>query len=144
VEESVSFQLKFGTDNLNWSEVCQIVEQAPLGRREPDKLRRAAENSYLVCSAYDGSAVIGFGRALSDGEYQSAIYDIVILPEYQGRGVGKAIMEALLAALPPGPVLIYAVPGKEGFYSKLGFSLLLTGMGRFPDLNQARRKGLIS
>ena len=139
----MSFQVKFGTEHLDWSELCLLFERAPLGRREPARLRRAAENSHLVCSAYDGDTLIGFARALTDGEYQSAIYDMVVLPEYQGRGVGKTVMNALLAALPTGTVLIYVVPGKEGFYAKLGFNALLTGMGRFPDLNEARRKRLI-
>jgi hypothetical protein len=80
----VSLELKFGTANLDWSKVCRLIELAPLGKREPDKLRRAVENSYVVCTAYDRGSLIGFGRALSDGEYQSAIYDLVVLPEYQG------------------------------------------------------------
>lgn len=92
----------------------------------------------------DGS-VIGFGRALSDGVYQSAIYDVTVLPEYQGQGIGKKIMEALLSKLPQGqgPVLIYVAPGKEGFYKKLGFEPLLTGMGLFRSPDEARKKGLI-
>lgn len=141
----MAIELRMGTRDIDWTQLCIVFERAPLGKREPEKLRRAAEKSYLVCSAYDGKSVIGFGRALSDGEFQSAIYDVVVLPEYQGRGVGKAIMEALLVELPKGggPVLIYAVPGKEGFYEKLGFSVLRTGMGRFPDKRMARDKGLI-
>ncbi len=141
----MAIELKMGTRDIDWSQVCTIFERAPLGTRDPEQLLRAAEKSYAVCSAYDGTAIVGFGRALSDGEYQSAIYDVVVMPEYQGRGVGKAIMEALLAELPqgPGPVLIYAVPGKQGFYEKLGFSVLRTGMGRFPDREKAREKGLI-
>lgn len=141
----MSFDLKYGTEHLNWHDVCRVVEQAPLGTREPEKFRRASENSSVVCSVFDEGTLIGFGRAISDGEYQSAIYDVVVAPDYQGCGVGKLIMEALLARLPdgPGPVLIYAVPGKEGFYEKLGFAVLRTGMGRFPDRDKAREKGLI-
>lgn len=138
-------ELKFGTDNLDWEEVCQVIERAPLGKREPDKLQKAAKNSYLVCSAHKDGSVIGFGRALSDGVYQSAIYDVTVLPEYQGQGIGKKIMEGLLSSLPQGqgPVLIYAAPGKEGFYQKLGFEPLLTGMGLFRSPDEARKKGLI-
>ncbi len=135
--------LKFGIDGLDWEEICRLIERAPLGQRDPDKLRRAAENSFLVCTAQDGPKVVGFGRALSDGEYQSAIYDVVVLPEYQGQNVGRAIMDALLARLPEGPVLIYVTPGKEGFYRGFGFEKLKTGMGRFPAAAKAREKGHI-
>ena len=137
--------LKFGTDHLDWGEVCEVLERAPLGKREPESLQKAAENSYVVCSAHKDGSIIGFGRALSDGVYQSAIYDIVVLPEHQGLGIGKAIVKALLSRLPQGsgPVLIYVVPGKEGFYKKLGFETLLTGMGLFWFPDEARKKKLI-
>lgn len=53
---------------------------------------------------------------------------MVIAPEYQGRGIGKAVAEKLLAyaqsRLPPGgrtSVQLIAAGGKEGFYEKLGF-----------------------
>ncbi len=138
------FELKLGTEHLNWHEVCSLFERAPLGTREPAKLARAARNSYVVCSAFDGATLIGFGRAISDGEYQSAIYDMIVAPEYQGHGVGKAIMDALVERLPQGKALIYAVPGKEEFYRKLGFEMLLTGMGRFSDPQKAREKGYIA
>jgi aralkylamine N-acetyltransferase len=137
-------EVKYGTEHLDWHEVCSLIERAPLGTREPDALRRAAQNSYVVCSAFHGHALIGFGRAISDGEYQSAIYDMVVSPEYQGRGVGKAIMNALMDRLPQGKALIYAVPGKEEFYRKLGFRKLLTGMGLFSDPEKAREKGYIA
>lgn len=138
-----SFQLRFGTEHLDWPELCRVFELAPLGTREPEKMRRAAENSYLVCAAYSGDSIIGFGRAISDGECQSAIYDIVVLQEYHGQGVGKSIVEGLLAGLPEGPVLIYVVPGKERFYRKMGFKKLLTGMGKFPDKHRAKERGYV-
>ncbi len=137
-------ELKFGTAGLDWNDVCSIFERAPLGTRKPDKLRRASENSYAVCTAWQGDALVGFGRAISDGEYQSAIYDVVILPEVQGQGIGRTIMQALLDRLPDRTtVLIYAVPGKEGFYEKLDFGLLKTGMALFPDPERAHAAGYL-
>ena len=50
---------------------------------------------------------------------------MVVAPEYQGRGIGKAVAEKLLAyaqsRLPPGgrtSVQLIAAEGKEGFYTK--------------------------
>ena len=52
----------------------------------------------------------------------------MIAPEYQGRGIGKAVAEKLLAyaqsRLPPGgrmSVQLIAAEGKKGFYEKMGF-----------------------
>ena len=55
------------------------------------------------------------------------------------------MLNALLKELPtdPGVVLMYAVPGKEGFYEKLGFYLLKTGMGHFTNPEDCRRQGYI-
>jgi len=136
--------IDLGTEHIDWQAVCEVIRLAPLGTRDPDKLRAAAANSYAVCTAYDGERLIGFGRAISDGQYQSAIYDLVVHPASQGRGVGKAIMSALLERLPrSGPVLIYAAPGKQDFYRRFGFRTLKTGMGLFPDPARYRSGGYI-
>lgn len=140
----MDISIKFGADNIDWAALCEIFRRAPLGTREPDKLKMAAENSHTVCCAYADKKIIGFGRALSDGQYQSAIYDVVVLPEYQNQGVGKSIMKALLEKLPKdAPVLLFSAPGKQDFYRKFGFGNLKTGMGLFPNPEMSRAKGYL-
>lgn len=107
-------------------------------------MKGAVENSFVVCSAYASGKLIGFGRAISDREYQSAIYDVVVLPEYQSKGVGKLIMVSLLKHLPKqATTFIYVAPGKQPFYEKQGFRNLKTGMGLFPDPEKSKENGYI-
>lgn len=138
------FELEYGIERIDWSALCDVFRRAPLGLREPEKLKIAAENSYVVCATFIDETIIGFGRAISDGHYQSAVYDIVVLPEYQNMGVGKAIMSALLKKLPQNStVSLFSVPGKQGFYEKFGINNLLTAMAIFPDPHRSREKGYI-
>jgi len=140
----MNISIKYGTQNIDWLALCEIFRLAPLGTREPKKLKIAAENSQTVCSAYVDQKIIGFGRAISDNQYQSAIYDVVVLPEFQNQGVGKLIMEALLEKLPKSAsVLIFVAPGKQDFYRKFGFGNLKTGMGLFPNPDMSRAKGYL-
>jgi ribosomal protein S18 acetylase RimI-like enzyme len=140
----MNISIKYGTANIDWIALCEIFRLAPLGTREPEKLKIAAENSHTVCSAYVVQKIIGFGRAISDSQYQSAIYDVVVLPEYQNQGAGKLIMEALLDKLPKsGPILVFVAPGKQEFYRKFGFGNLKTGMGLFPNPDMSRAKGYL-
>ena len=137
-------QIVYGTAHINWQDLCELIRLAPLGERDLEKMQKAAENSYAVCSAYVDNELVGFGRAISDGQYQSAIYDVVVLPRYQGKGIGRLIVQSLLAKLPEGALsLMYVVPGKQKFYEKFGFACLTTGMGRFPDPDKARRNGYL-
>ncbi len=94
--------LKDKNQNIDWDETVVVFERAPLGkrRREPEKLKRAFESSYAVVYVFDTDKLIGMGRALCDGEYQAAIYDMVVLPEYQGKGIGKEIVGRLCEQLP--------------------------------------------
>jgi len=126
----MKIEYKFKLDQINWSDVAELFKRAPLGVRDPTKLRKSCEKSYLTCFAFDDSRLIGMGRAISDGEYQAAIYDLVVLPEYQGGGIGKAIMDQIHNRLPVETIILYAVPGKEVFYEKLGYRKMLTAMAK--------------
>jgi len=140
----MNLSIKYGTEDIDWIALCEIIRLAPLGTREPDKLEIASKNSFVVCSVFVDGKMIGFGRAISDGQYQSAIYDVVVLPEFQNQGIGKIIMNALLKKLPKNSIiLIFAAPGKENFYRKSGFINLKTGMGLFSNPEWFRANGYI-
>ncbi|MEW5801248.1 MAG: GNAT family N-acetyltransferase [bacterium] len=125
--------VKYTTDknqDIDWNEAVSVFEHAPLGkrRRDPEKLKRAFGSSYAVVFAFDSDKLIGLGRAICDGEYQAAIYDVVLLPEYQGKGIGKDMMMRLCDQLPVENIILYAVPGRQGFYEKCGFRKMRTAM----------------
>ena len=86
------------------------------------------KNSLFSVVAMAGGQVIGMGRLVGDGFTMCYIQDIIVLPEYQGKGIGSAIMERLLAyvsdnAMHGTSVLtgLFSAKGKEGFYQKFGF-----------------------
>lgn len=139
----MNITLSFELDDIDWNNISKIFEKAPLGTREPEKLRRAAENSELVCFAKDGEKFIGFARAITDGEYNGVIYDLCILPEYQSKGAGRIIMNSIMEKLKPLNIILYSVPGKEGFYEKLGFVSMLTAMGNFKNAESMIERGYL-
>jgi aralkylamine N-acetyltransferase len=119
---------------IDWNEAARIFEKAPLGKRRPEQLEKAFKASFVCLAAFAGDKLIGLARALCDGQYQAAIYDVVLLPEYQGRGVGKEIMRRLREMLPVKSVILYAAPGREGFYAKCGYKKMLTAMAMLNPL----------
>ncbi len=80
--------------------------------------------SQAVVSAWQASRLVGFGRATSDGVFRAALWDVVVAGEYQGQGLGRRIVEALLRepAL-QGVERTYLMTTKSaGFYEQLGFT----------------------
>ena len=69
------------------------------------------------------------GVLWADGLDCSYIGDVAILPEYQGIGLGKQIIQNLIQqSQGHRKIILYANPGKEGFYAKLGFKKMNTAM----------------
>ncbi|MEW6076184.1 MAG: GNAT family N-acetyltransferase [Thermodesulfobacteriota bacterium] len=115
--------------NIDWGKAAEVFRLAPLGERDPEMLSRAFQRSYAYVFTYDDEMLIGLCRALSDGEYQAAIYDVVLLPEYHGRGIGKEMVRLLFNKLQVPNIILFSAPGREGFYRKFGFKKMLTAMG---------------
>lgn len=64
--------------------------------REPDMLHRAFANSLYVLAAFDGNKLVGVVRAVGDGASIVFAQDLLVLPQYQRRGVGSELLRRLM------------------------------------------------
>ncbi len=110
---------------VDWKAVSETLKCVGMTHYEPEVHRKAFEASHTTIFAYHADRLIGFGRAISDGVCQAAVYDCAVLPEFQGKGIGKSIMNSILSRLSHCNIILYASPGKEGFYKRLGFRKML-------------------
>ena len=106
-----------------------------------EQAKRGLQNTtFLVVVREEGKA-IAMGRALFDYGYTAYIGDVIVKPEYQGKGIGKSIVNRLIdyvkkTAIPGTCVEIglTAVKGKEPFYEQFGFVSGTSGMKKWIDL----------
>jgi GNAT superfamily N-acetyltransferase len=89
-----------------------------------EDLARVLANSWACVSAYDGDRLVGFGRVVSDLVLHAMIYDMIVHPEYQGRGIGTMVLERLVGTCHAhgiNDVQLFCARGKRAFYEKNGF-----------------------
>ncbi len=92
--------------------------------RSQRELNQMLTGSQAVVSAWQGSHLVGFGRATSDGVFRAVLWDVVVAGEHQGRGLGRRIVEALLQepALQGVERVYLMTTNSSGFYEQLGFT----------------------
>ena len=79
--------------------------------------------STVVVSLWRGKRIVGFGRAHSDGIHRAVLWDVVVAGDLQGRGLGRRVVEALLAApaIRNAERVYLMTTNSAGFYKQLGF-----------------------
>ncbi len=141
----MSLSWRYDHTDVDWEELSQLYRAAPLGEKPAGDLAIVFSNSRFKCFVYDNNRIVGVGRGLADGLDCSYICDIAVHPEYQGHGLGREIVKKLVElSQNHKKIILYANPGKEGFYHKLGFKKMNTAMAIFRNLEQAVETGLIS
>ena len=136
---------KESVDEMNWEDLSALFKAAPLGIKSPVWLKTAFSNSRFRCFAFEDGVLVGAGRALADGVDCSYICDVAVLPSHQGKGIGKEIVSRLIVkSKDHRKIILYAVPGKEIFYMKLGFGRMATAMAIFQDQKSAAIQGYIN
>ncbi|MFQ6391588.1 GNAT family N-acetyltransferase [Priestia aryabhattai] len=119
-------------ENVDWSRMKEIYHSVGWKKHNEEKIKKIFTLSNVVTIAYDKDKIVGFGRAMSDGVFNAAIYDVVIEDTYQYKGIGQQIIGDLLAQLKDiSCVHLVATTGNEEFYRKVGFSKMKTGMARY-------------
>ena len=61
-----------------------------------DILEEAYANSLFVLGAYDSDRLVGIIRAVGDGQTIVFVQDIIVLPEYQRKGIGTKLLKAVV------------------------------------------------
>lgn len=125
----------------DWKVVSETLKQVGMAYEEPEVHKKAFEASHTVVFVYKDTQLIGFGRAISDGAYQAAVYDVAVVPEFQKAGIGRIIMEQILTRLQGCNIILYARPGKEDFYRKFGLRKMQTGMALFRNPERMKERG---
>ena len=119
---------------IDWDELSELYRIAPLGNKKPGDLALVFGNSMFRAFAREGGRLVVAGRVLADGRDCAYLCDIAVHRDCQGRGLGRDIIERLLAhCRGHRKIILYAVPGKEGFYERLGFRRMTTAMAIFED-----------
>ena len=130
---------------VDWLELEALYRAAPLGNKNAADLEVVFGNSMFCCFAHDGARLVGAGRVLADGRDCAYLCDVAVLPGHQGTGLGKQIVERLIAkSRSHAKIILYSVSGRESFYAKFGFLRMRTAMAIFRNRQSAIERGLLS
>lgn len=137
-------QIVFSTErNIDFYELEELCDRVGWARRPLRKVKKAIEHSFLVVSMWEVRGtkrrLVGFARATSDHAFNATIWDVVVDPKFQNRGLGKAMMKYAISQLRSADIsniTLFADPQVVKFYQRLGFILDpegIKGMFWYPD-----------
>ncbi|MFD1770412.1 GNAT family N-acetyltransferase [Sphingobacterium suaedae] len=109
--------------DLNADDVLQLYQANKWTAAEkPKLLMKALLNSHSLITAWDGTTLVGLGNAISDGYLVVYYPHLLVLPSYQGKGVGRLIMDKMQEIYKGFHMQMLTADGKAiEFYKKNGF-----------------------
>ncbi|MGB4091909.1 MAG: GNAT family N-acetyltransferase [Ruminococcus flavefaciens] len=94
-----------------------------------EQTKLAMEHTLFRVSVFDGDKIVAMARMNGDMGLDYYIKDVIVRPEYQGRGIGRMLIDELLKFISENGVKgtdifveLCAMPDKIPFYEKFGFS----------------------
>ena len=107
-------------------EFHELYDSIGWGKLDNDATEKGLNGSLFSVCAIHNDQVIGCGRVIGDGGNYFYIQDIIVRPEFQGKGIGKGIMDKIMVYLNSTAhrnafVGLLAVKGSFDFYAKFGF-----------------------
>ncbi len=107
------------------NQLCDLFKLAAFWAedRRPSEMAKAIAHSKPVVTAWDDEQLIGFTRATSDGVFRATIWDVVIHPDYRGAGLGRRLVQTLIAHPHMNKVerTYLMTTHQQSFYERIGF-----------------------
>ena len=86
--------------------------------------------SYYHIAVYEDGKLVGYIDSVSNGVTDAYIQDLMVHPDYQGKGLGTELMNQMITYLKENRIYIISVVFEESlkqFYNRFGFSSMLCG-----------------
>jgi GNAT superfamily N-acetyltransferase len=133
---NINSEVKFhDTYSPEWiDQILSVHNKTEMKRSESKKqmIGDAFQSSFAVSTAWIGQRLIACGRMISDGQMYSGIFDVVVDPEFQKKGLGREIMRRLIDKAPHTCIHLTSTFGNEAFYQSLGFKRHKTALALYP------------
>src|SRR3984893_8952969 len=127
----MTYQPPLNSNAFRYSEVRDLPLESILAlyrandwssAQRPELLHKALQASHSLVSAWDSNKLIGLGNAISDGYLVVYYPHLLVLPDYQGCGIGTELMRRLVARYEGFHQHMLVADGRAlDFYRKCGF-----------------------
>ncbi len=121
-------ELTIKHDELTAEEFIQLWQSVWDGAPSLEQTQLALKNTLIRLSVFDGETIVGMARAIGDKGLCYYIKDVVVRPEWQGKGIGRMMIDELLRFINENgtadtniAVELCAMPDKIPFYERFGF-----------------------
>ncbi len=119
-------ELKIEERRIRVQEYQELRESTNWNQHSDSKVEHALKNDLFSICVLDAERVIGIGRVIGDGAIYFYIQDVIVLPDYQKRGIGKIIMKHIEAYLKKNTgdnafIGLMAAEGVADFYKKFDY-----------------------
>ncbi|MHC4339229.1 MAG: GNAT family N-acetyltransferase [Planctomycetota bacterium] len=107
--------------------LCDLRESVGWGRNEGD-YPSAFESYRLTAAAYDGDRLVGWCASVGDGVRHLFLIDLIVHPDFQRKGIGRALVEHMVAEADVELIHADFTPEHAAFYEACGFRLGRAGI----------------
>lgn len=115
--------IREGLDGLTAARIATLYRRAPLLRPvdNPKDVWAMFEQSSLVLTAWHQGQLAGIARVLTDGVLHSYLCDLAVEPDVQGLGIGRKLINEVLARCKGTELVLRDSDISATFYAHLGF-----------------------
>ena len=111
---------------ISVAEFVDLLRRSTLAERRPvddeECVKAMLHHANLLCTAWDGSLLVGLARSVTDFEYCCYLSDLAVDEIYQQKGIGRELIRLTQSRLGANAKLILlAAPKAVAYYPKIGF-----------------------
>lgn len=139
--ENVCEKVRLVDNILQAEDFVRLRIQAGLAEIPVEHARKALQNGLINVSAIYNGELVGMGRLVGDGAMYWYLQEIIILPQFQRKGIGTMIVNHLVDYAKENSTTGkfttiggVSVKGKEPFYEKMEFEIIPNGIRKMIEL----------
>ncbi|OLS27379.1 MAG: hypothetical protein HeimC2_12170 [Candidatus Heimdallarchaeota archaeon LC_2] len=111
---------------ISKEQFIQILKASTLGERrpieEPDRIDKMLKHADLIITAWDEDLLVGVSRSITDFSYCAYLSDLAVHTKYQGKGIGKKLVEETRNNIGKDVMLfLFSAPKADSYYPHIGF-----------------------
>lgn len=141
VDENICGEIRLVDNILKAEDFVRLRIKAGFVEVPVDHAKKALQNGLINVSAIYNGELVGMGRLVGDGAMYWYLQEIIILPQFQRKGIGTMIVNHLIdyakANSITGKFTIIggvSAKGKEPFYKKMGFEIISNGLYKMIEI----------